>query len=92
MINHFTNCFELNKTPATTFYDGWMAAKISEAIDKSIKKQRKIVVIDITNNTEIVCASIREASEVTGIGKPGICRECQGKAKTRGNFKFKYYE
>ncbi len=42
MINHFTNCFELNKTPATTFYDGWMAAKISEAIDKSIKKQKKI--------------------------------------------------
>lgn len=57
-----------------------------------MKKQKKIVVIDITNNTEIVCASIREASEVTGIGKPGICRECQGKAKTRGNFKFKYYE
>ena len=42
MWSKLINCFELNKTPATTFYDGWMAAKISEAIDKSIKKQKKI--------------------------------------------------
>jgi predicted dehydrogenase len=42
MINHFASCFELDNTPATTFYDGWMAAKVSEAIDESIKKQKKV--------------------------------------------------
>jgi len=56
-----------------------------------IKKQRKVVVTNLVTQEEKVTNSLKEASEFTGISKPGICCECKGLRKTVGNYTFKYY-
>ena len=55
-------------------------------------KRRKVVVTTINTKKERIFNSIKEASDFSNICKPGICKECQGKSKTKGKYKFRYYE
>lgn len=55
-----------------------------------VKLKKSIVITNLKTGEEIIATSIKEASDLTGVGKPGICEECKGRRKTIGDYKFKY--
>jgi len=57
-----------------------------------IKKKRAVVITNIKSNLKTIKNSIKEASTFTNVSKAGICCECKGTRKTKGNYKFEYYE
>lgn len=57
-----------------------------------IRKQKAVKITNLKTNEIIITISIKEASDLTGKTKSGICCECKGLRKVRGKYKFEYYE
>jgi len=56
-----------------------------------VLKSKKVIITNLETMKKSIASSIKEASDITGVSKPSICRVCNGtQIKVRKPYLFEY--